>query len=135
MESEPQARFPTIKAINAVCLKLNWRHNLAMQDWPLEISDENKITETIKEYRLSGDDDEKFVLMEGLLYALDEVTDKSEFAKFSLQIQDLLEDNFLVHEFTIYYWTLYGNDSTDQFAITPMCRDVWNRKKIESHSN
>jgi hypothetical protein len=134
MDTEPQARFATAAATKSVSSKLNWRHENGMQDWPLEVSHEINISEALATYD-SSSEDEKFVIMEGLLYALDEVEEKSDFNKFSLQIGDLLERDFSLHEYTIYYWTLYGSENVDEFNITPLCREIWKTKKTTTHNN
>jgi hypothetical protein len=97
--------------------------------WPLEISNEIKIDACILEYRLIKDEDEKFLLMEGILYALDELTNENDFKYYSDQVSNLLKIDFDIHKFTIYYWTLYDDTEIDAFNITPLLREIWDNQK------
>ncbi len=97
-----------------------------MQDWPLEITDEISIRDCLNEYRKLSDDDEKFLLMCAILYALDEESDEVEFEIYRAEATELLNLDFPIHEFTVFYWTLYDNpEFEDGFKITPLMREVW----------
>lgn len=65
--------------------------------------------------------------MEGILYALDKVQG-DDFETYSQKTIELLKNDFDLHKFTIYYWTLYNDEPEehDGFTITPLMRDVWN---------
>ena len=102
-----------------------------MQDWPLEISHEIAIADCLREYPLLSDEDEKFLLMHAILYALDDITDEALFAIYAREVEYLLREEFSLHRNTIYYWTCYamGEDETneeDGFQITPLMRTIWN---------
>ncbi|GAL86023.1 hypothetical protein MYP_3252 [Sporocytophaga myxococcoides] len=98
-----------------------------MQDWPLEISNEIDINICLKEYGQITDEDEKFVLMEAILYALDEFENKKNFENIADQVRDLLNQDFEIHKYTIYKWTLYESE-IEEFRITPLLRRIWDEK-------
>lgn len=105
-----------------------------MQDWPLEVSHQINVEDALVVYD-NASEDEKFVIMQGLLYVLDDVVEKADFDKLSIQIERLLEKDFSVHEYTIYYWTLYGTPWMEgKFNVTPLCREVWKKKKTTAYN-
>jgi len=123
---EPKPRFATQEAIQALSAKFNWTYMDWMQDWPLEITDEISIRDCLNEYKKLSDDDEKFLLMKAILYTLDEETTENELELYSDEVIELLNHDFAIHEFTVFYWTLYDHpESEDGFKITPMMRKVW----------
>jgi hypothetical protein len=126
---EPQERLGTRKAIDSLANRLGWTHEGWMQDWPIEIADEIEIRPCLEAYG-GFDEDERFVAMEGMLYALDLCSDKKKFNQFWTELSPILERDFHIHEYTIYYWTLFGEPNAEGiFSITPMCRNVWAKKK------
>jgi hypothetical protein len=124
---EPTPRYATREAVISIIERFKWPYEEWMQDWPLEVSNEINLAFCLKEYPKLVDDDEKFLLMEGILYALDEVQGE-DFEKYSKKTTELLKIDFDLHKFTIYYWTLYndGPEEHDGFTITPLMRDIWN---------
>lgn len=122
---EPAPRFSTQAALIAINEKLNWPYENWMQDWPLEISNKIDLPICIQEYSKLVDDDEKFLLMKGLLYALDELQGE-KFEVYSKKIIEFLKSDFGIHEFTIYYWTCYGSEYESGFTITTLMREIWN---------
>lgn len=128
--TEPTPRYHTPKARLSIIEKFKWRYENWMQDWPLEVWDEIDLTACLKAYPKLIDDDEKFLLMRGILYALDEVQG-DDFEPYSQKTIALLKTDFDVHKFTIYYWTLYGDnpDEGEGFTITPLMRDIWNSQQ------
>lgn len=126
---EPTPRYITGQAMTSIIEKFHWRLDDWMQDWPLEISEEIDLRFCLQEYSQLVDDDEKFLLMKGILYALDTTVGK-DFERFVKKTVKLLKDDFDLHKFTIHYWTLYNTDFEDGFRITPLMRDIWN-----SHMN
>jgi hypothetical protein len=125
--SEPTPRYQTQKAKLSIIEKFKWPHEQWMQDWPLEVSDKIDLKFCLQEYSKLVDDDEKFLLMVGILYALDEVQG-DQFESSSQKTIELLKNDFDLHKFTIYYWTLYRDypNEGDGFTITPLMRNIWN---------
>ncbi len=112
--------------MESIIAKFKWSHHDWMQDWPLEISDEINIYECLQEYGGLTNEDEKFLLMKAVLYALEEVKSEEEFEKYGEQVSELLNKDFSIHISTIYYWTLYSDEEFDGFRITPLMRIIWN---------
>ena len=123
-KSEPEYRYATRAAILTISEKFKWPFENSMQDWPLEVSDKIDLDVAIREYPNLTDDDEKFVLMQGILYALDGLQGE-DFDRYSIPITKLLKENFNLHQATIHYWTLYNTDFEDGFRITPLMRNIW----------
>jgi hypothetical protein len=91
---EPEQRYQTRAAMDTIALRMGWNFEMWMQDWPLEISDEIVIENCLWEYSLLQDDDEKFVLMNGILFALDHVVEGELFKVYCRQISALLKRDF-----------------------------------------
>ena len=130
----PEARYPTTaEACAEVIKKFGWRIEPWMQDWPLEISHEIDLQRCIDQYPNIQSEDEKFLLMQGILYALGQVNDDVLLNTYAVSVRHILGEDFELHKPTIYYWTLYDNiaNHLDEFSITPMAREVWNSKLPE----
>jgi hypothetical protein len=127
--NKPDPRYTTRAAADSLIAKFGWTCKDWMQDWPLEISNEVQIDDCIQEYERLTDEDEKFLLMKAILYALDEVTADEDFKYYNNQVSNLLIKDFNLHEFTVYYWTLYENPEFEGFRITPSMRQIWNKTK------
>ncbi len=124
---EPDYRFYTLEARSAIIERFSWPFEDWMQDWPLEVSEKIDLSFCLQEYPKLTNDDEKFLLMEGILFALDEVQGE-EFEPYSQIAAGFLKTDFDTHEFTIYRWTLYGTNFEDGFTITPLMRDIWDAR-------
>ena len=126
---EPKSRYASSDAIRSVAKIFRWTNEEWMQDWPLEISEEVDIQKCLEGYD-DLKEDEKFVLMEAMLYALDETVDNKKFDQFSTEISEILKRDLELHEYTVYYWTMYGSpEIIGDFNVTPMCRQVWKEMK------
>lgn len=129
----PPFRYYTPKAFESITKQFGWPYESWMQDWPLEIWNKIDIELCLREYPQLKNDDEKFLLMEGILYVLDEIQGEA-FEIYSQKTMDLLKSDFHIHEYTIYYWTLYDkypneNETLKEdeiFRITPLMRHLWN---------
>lgn len=127
---KPESRFATQEAIHTLSARFNWTYMDWMQDWPLEITDEISIPDCLNEYRKLSDDDEKFVLMEAILYTLDVEPNEIKFKKYCDEVTELLNRDFDLHEYTIFYWTRYEKPELKvRFKITPMMREIWKRNE------
>ena len=64
--------------------------------------------------------------MKAILYRLYEEMNEIEFKKYGTEVVELLNRDFAIHEFTVFYWTLYDHpEYQDGFKITPLMRKVW----------
>jgi hypothetical protein len=126
---EPPQRFVTERAREAMLVRYGWSFCDWMQDWPLEITAEINIDQCIADYDDLTDDDEKFLLMVAILYRLDDLVDHQNYHSCCKKVSALLTKDFELHKHTIYYWTMYGTEDTDDgFNITPLMRNVWHNR-------
>lgn len=96
-----------------------------MQDWSYEISNPNEINNYIELYEITTDDDEKFVLMEVIIQALEDQEREELFLKYCYLIKDLLKKDFDIHEYTVYYWSCLNTENIeDGFKISGFMREI-----------
>jgi alkylated DNA repair dioxygenase AlkB len=121
--TKPDFRFPTQKAREELSKELGLFYHPGMQDWEWEIANPNEIGKYISHYQLIDDEDKKFVLMEIIIQATTNL--EQDFDNYWNTVRNLLKQNFQVHKYSIYYWSLFENDSTDCWQITPFMRTLW----------
>ncbi len=129
--NEPKSRYGTRKAIEELSIELNLRHEDWMQDWPYEVVREEDIERFIQHYYITTDEDKKFVLMEAIIQANSYQRSVEEREKYWVIVKSLLQHDFKLHEYTIFYWCCFETENIeDCFAITPYIRALWaeNRK-------
>lgn len=123
---EPNFRCGTRKAIDELADELNLPNEKWMQDWPIEVVDPSDIEKYIEHYKTLTDDDKKFVLMEGILDVTEDQPTEELFEKNWMSVKQLLEKNFTIHEYTIYYWACFDAENIeDCWTITPLMRKLW----------
>ena len=121
---EPESRFSTREAMYSLSKKFAWTINDDMPDWPFEIAQDVDIKKCIKSYyRLT--DDEQFVLMEAMLFALNEIENALTFDKYALEISGILKTDFHLHEYTVYSWIRHNIEASEGIKVTPICLRVW----------
>ena len=126
MMKEPQHRVGTGKAIQELVVELNLPYSSTMQDWPYEIADADEIDNYINHYRATTDFDKKFVLMEMIIQATNDQDDTVTFNKYWHVIKSILEEDFAIHEYTIYYWSCFEIENIENcWEITPNMRALW----------
>jgi len=129
---EPEFRCATKKAIDELAAELNLVKGPTMQDWEYEVAEPDDIEKYIAHYKVLTDDDKKFVLMEIIIQATTDQPDASSFTKYWNIIKPLLQQNFKIHEYTIFYWSSFDNKNIeDCFTITPNMRELWSSKSNE----
>jgi hypothetical protein len=127
---EPTFRCGTRKAIDELAEELNLPNKMTMQDWSYEVANPNDIDKYIFHYVSTKDDDKKFVLMEIIIQATEEQNTEELFQNYCEAIKPILEADFRLHEFTIYYWSCFDNENLeDCWKITPLIRRIWEDKK------
>lgn len=100
-----------------------------MQDWSYEVANPNDIDKYISHYGSTKNDDKKFVLMEIIIQATEEQNKEELFQKYCEAIKPILETDFKLHEFTIYYWACFDNENLeDCWKIAPLIRQIWEEK-------
>lgn len=105
-----------------------------MQDWPLEVADSSRLDEFIDLLSGADTDDDRFALMELVLYSLDEADPDKQRGLWPV-IEALLEREPILYAHEIIYWSL-GDEGDDGkwtmddlaedegFSITPLMRPV-----------
>ncbi|MGE0403382.1 MAG: hypothetical protein AB7T06_42130 [Kofleriaceae bacterium] len=105
-----------------------------MQDWPLEVADPSRLDEFIDLLKNAESDDDRFALMELVLYSLD-VADPAKQRDTWPLIETMLEREPGLYAREILYWSL-GDENDDGiwelddlgenegFSITPLMRSV-----------
>ena len=100
------------------------------QDWTYTIIEPHRIDEYIAAYgTIITNNDTKFSLMEMIIQSLTEqATDELLNDKWT-KVENILEKDFILHQYTIYYWCCWdNNDIEDCWRITPKMREFWLEK-------
>lgn len=128
--TEPKFRCGTKKAIDKLVKELNMPHDEWMQDWPYEIADPNETDKYINYYQTINDEDEKFTLMLAIIQATEEQYNQELLLKYWNIIQPILNEDFHIHEYTIYNWCCFDNeDIEDCWNCTPLMRSLFISKQ------
>jgi predicted SAM-dependent methyltransferase len=126
---EPTFRCGTRKAIDSLALELNLPNDLSMQDWSYQVANHSDINKYLSHYSSLKDDDMKFVLMEIIIEATENQNNEKKFSKYCETVKIILEKDFKLHEYTIYYWACFDNENLeDCWQITPLMRQIWKNK-------
>src|SRR3990170_5873376 len=112
---DPKYRVGTKEAMEELASELNLPIESWMQDWPYEIADPMDIERYISHYKKLIDDDKKFVLMEIMLQATNDQSQEAFFLKYWEEIQPLLQKDFKIHEYTIFYWSCFEKLDESEF--------------------
>ncbi len=127
---EPTPRYGTKKAIYELVEELNLRFEEWMQDWPYEVASPTDIKKYVDHYGKQTDEDKKFLLMQAIIQATEEQTSDELFVKYWNRVKPILEEDFPIHEYTIYYWSCFDNENLDDcWRITTQMRKLWLEKK------
>jgi len=123
---EPEPRYETRAAIDSLAKELQLHHDERMQDWSYEVANPNDVERYIEHYRVTVDEDKKFVLMQIIIQAVNDQPDENRFLKYWDEIKEALSEDFAIHEYTVFYWCLFNDDGNDTWTITPRMREIWN---------
>jgi hypothetical protein len=123
---EPKFRSGTKEAIENLAQELKLPYEDYMQDWSYEVANPDDIEKYIEHYRLTEDEDKKFVLMEIIIQAVNDQADQKDFLKYWDRIKETLKADFRIHEYTIFYWSCFDSESADeQFVISPGMQEIF----------
>jgi hypothetical protein len=125
--SEPKERYETRKACDELEKDLNISHCPSSQDFAYENATADDIEKYLELYNKTKDDDKKFVLMQMLIQSTEDQESDEKFFHYLNLIQGLIEKDFAIHEYTIWYWCLYDDHIEDAWRITPFMRDLWQK--------
>ena len=130
---KPKVRYQTRKAIDELAKDLSLPNEQWMQDWPYEVANKNDIEKYLEYYNRTTDEDKKFVLMEMLIQSVEEQPTEEKFLHFWNIVKCLIEEDFLIHEYTIWYWCLFEEVDEDHlkdaWKITPFLRELWHKNR------
>lgn len=123
---KPIFRCGTKRAMNELAEELNLIKEAWMQDWPYEVVVPSDIEKYINHYETLSNDDKKFVLMEGIINATENQLTEELFFKYWNKVKVILENDFNVHEYTVYYRACFDVENIeDCWRVTPLMRKLW----------
>ncbi len=68
--------------------------------------------------------------MELLIQSNDEQSEILKFNHYWLKLKTRLNNNFPIHEYTIYYWSAFDNEDFEStWNVTPYMRELWRSQK------
>lgn len=127
---KPEFRCGTKKAIEELAAELDLPKGSYMQDWSYISGEPEDIEKYISHYEITSDEDKRFVLMEIIIQAMDDQSEKEMFVKYWNIIKPILKKDFKLHEYTIHYWACFdARNLYEEFTITPDMRKLWDEVK------
>jgi len=122
-------RYETIEAIKSVAEKLDLKYDKTSQDWAYEIADLNLIDRYYKVYDSLDNDDEKFVLMQTIIQATNDLIDSTGDFHSWTRLEQILTLDFKIHEYTIDYWSCIDTKNlNDCWVISGEMRELIKRQ-------
>lgn len=122
----PPFRGVTSEVEKALATMLNLPYDKYSQDWPYEVAQPEDIEKYIALYKITTDEDKKFVLMQMLIQATNDQLTVAAFHEYWGEIRELLVKDFTLHAYTIYYWACFDNENLeDCFYISPYMHELW----------
>lgn len=123
-------RYETLEAIDSISKKLDIDYDSSSQDWAYEIADFSSIDKYFSVYDSLIDDDEKFVLMQTIIQATNDLIGSTDNLDSWARLKQRLIWDYEIHEFTIDYWSCPDmKELNDCWTITPQIREL-NKKEI-----
>lgn len=119
--------YPSRKTIERLSNDLNLKNTDAFtQDWECEVVDVEKISEYLLYYKTSSlNRNEKITLIRLILEAYnDYICLEKEEDLYGKEIENILNNDYSVHEDTIKYWACENEELENCFAITPFIRRI-----------
>jgi hypothetical protein len=131
---EPSFRCSTKKALNELEVELNLKEKNpyweSMAGHSYTPGNPDDIQEYLDYYVQLKNDDKKFTLMEMILDSLADQPNENDFTKYWQKVEPKLVKDYLIHEFTIYYWKDMGKHNFERSDImTPKIRELIDLKK------
>ena len=101
------------------------------QDWTYTIVEPDRIDEYIQAYDTKiTNEDTKFSLMEMIIQSLTEQKNEKLMKEKWKLVKPILNKDFDLHEYTIYYWCSWDNENIDDcWEVTPLMREFWVKNK------
>jgi hypothetical protein len=138
-KNEPKEPFIKYEIKEEIAKDLNLLIDNWMQDWPYEVVNRDDIEKYLEYYNITKDDNKKFRVMEMLIQSVEEQECEENFLRYWNIIKNVLEKDFLIHEYTIWYWCLFEeveeDDLDNAFRVTPFLRELWYKIKENNKNN
>ena len=101
------------------------------QDWTYTIVEPDRIDEYIQAYDTKiTNEDTKFSLMKMIIQSLTEQENEKLMKEKWKLVKPILNKDFDLHEYTIYYWCSWDNENIDDcWEVTPLMREFWVKNK------
>ena len=126
MIKEPQFRCPTKEAIEKLVERFNFEYSIDMQDWEWQVADYSRIDEFIDYYEKDGlTNDEKFTLMETMIQSFEDSETELESNEKWKKIIKLLNKNFNLHQYSIWYWASFDYELIDCWNVSQFMRRLY----------
>lgn len=123
-------KAPTCRSVNGQAIQTlvkEFNYPAITQDWQYETAQLSDIDKYFAKYHATNDDDIRFLLMEMILQTCEESRHSDWISNHWPTVKLLLQSNFHIHEYTVYYWCVFQNeDVEDCFYITGPMRTLWN---------
>jgi hypothetical protein len=124
---KPEFRSGSKKAIEEIAKELDLPKGSYLEDWSYISGEPEDIEKYITHYKVTEDEDKRFVLMEVIVQAMDDQCEKDQYIKHWTAIKPILKRDFKIHEYTIYYWACFdAKNLYEEFTVTPDMRQLWN---------
>jgi hypothetical protein len=124
LQDLPPQRGETTEARQQIASKLGLPYHDAMQDWPWEAASLDHLQDYLQLYA-SSSEDERVVLMAMMLQATTEVEEPVAFEHAWHHVEELLDQNPVLHAWSAYYWCCWGASAEGFFEVTPFIRSWW----------
>ncbi|MBC7709852.1 MAG: hypothetical protein H7203_07315 [Rhizobacter sp.] len=107
----------------ALARKIDVRFERDMQDWPLEVSDPERLTEFLGHYDRESDHEFRELIAELIVFSIDEAL--FLLSTLSGEVLTRAASVLINHPKVVEYWVCpSANHSDEMFAITPWIREL-----------
>ena len=69
--------------------------------------------------------------MEMLIQALTDIENQNDFDENWKRLKPRIIKDFIIHEYTIFYWSCFGKNLFDCWKVSPYMRELWKVIKNE----
>jgi hypothetical protein len=121
----PQYRFGTKVAEKLLAAELDLPYDDSMQDWAYEVAKSDDLENYLNHYNSLSDEDEKFVLMQLIIQAINDKKGLVELEFYWENVKGLLIKDFKIHQYTIFYWSVFhAENANEEWVISPYMRNI-----------
>lgn len=99
------------------------------QDWEVLCANGRRAGEFLARYEQASSglsDDDRFALMALIIASFDDwLTDGGAMEPLAGRLRQQLISDFHIHEYSVWYWSLWDWKPDQFFAVTPFMREIW----------